>query len=154
MAADAPRLFTIPPDRPFLEVLARAVLGGFPCADPKPPGALALGGWTILLPTRRAVRELEEIFFRLTGSTGVLLPRISPLGDIDEDLMAPVAFRARTCVDAQPAPIPWRELSDLAPYGLLEHHGAGFQPVVLRVPGLPAVPRKAGPAADAQYARR
>lgn len=89
MAADAPRLFTIPPDRPFLEVLARAVLGGFPCADPKPPGALALGGWTILLPTRRAVRELEEIFFRLTGSTGVLLPRISPLGDIDEDLLAP-----------------------------------------------------------------
>ena len=54
----------------------------------------------------------------------------------------------------KPAPIAWRELSDLAPYGLLEHHGAGFQPVVLRVPGLPAVPREAGPAADAQYARR
>jgi ATP-dependent helicase/nuclease subunit B len=89
MAADAPRLFTIPPDRPFLESLARAVLGGFPCADPKPPGSLGLGGWTILLPTRRAVRELEEIFFRLTGASGVLLPSIRPLGDVDEDLLAP-----------------------------------------------------------------
>ena len=35
------------------------------------------------------MRELEEIFFRLTGGSGVLLPRIRPLGDIDEDLLAP-----------------------------------------------------------------
>jgi ATP-dependent helicase/nuclease subunit B len=89
MGADAPRLFTIAPDRPFLEDLARAVLAGFPCADPKPPGPFELGGWTILLPTRRAVRELEDIFFRLKGSSGVLLPRIRPIGDIDEDLLAP-----------------------------------------------------------------
>jgi ATP-dependent helicase/nuclease subunit B len=89
MGADALRLFTIAPDKPFLEQLARAVLEGFPCADPKPPSSFALGGWTILLPTRRAVRELEDIFFRLTGSSGVLLPRIRPLGDIDEDLLAP-----------------------------------------------------------------
>jgi hypothetical protein len=89
MGADAPRLFTIAPDRPFLEDLARAVLAGFPCADPKPPGPFDLGGWTILLPTRRAVREIEDIFFRLKGSSGVLLPRIRPIGDIDEDLLAP-----------------------------------------------------------------
>jgi ATP-dependent helicase/nuclease subunit B len=89
MGADAPRLFTIAPDRPFLEDLARAVLAGFPCADPRPPGPFELGGWTILLPTRRAVRELEDVFFRLKGSSGVLLPRIRPIGDIDEDLLAP-----------------------------------------------------------------
>ena len=89
MGADPPRLFTVPPDRPLLETLARAVLKGFPCTDAKPPGPLDLARWTILLPTRRAVRELEEIFFRLTGGSGVLLPRIQPLGDIDEDLLAP-----------------------------------------------------------------
>ena len=89
MAADAPRLFTIAPDRPFLEDLARAVMQGFPCADPKPPGAFDLARWTILLPTRRAVRELEDIIFRLNGSSAVLLPRIRPIGDIDEDLLAP-----------------------------------------------------------------
>jgi len=89
MAADAPRLFTIAPDRPFLEDLARAVMQGFPCADPKPPGAFDLARWTILLPTRRAVRELEEIFVREMGTSAVLLPRIRPIGDIDEDLLAP-----------------------------------------------------------------
>ncbi|MCA3573875.1 MAG: double-strand break repair protein AddB, partial [Aestuariivirga sp.] len=83
------RLFSIAPDQPFLEVLARAVLKGFPLAEAQPPGSLDLAKWTILLPTRRAVRELEEIFFRLKGSSGVLLPRIRPIGDIDEDLLAP-----------------------------------------------------------------
>ncbi len=89
MTAEPPRLFTVPPDRPFLEVLARAVLDGFPTAEAKPPGSIELAKWTILLPTRRAVRELEDIFFRLTGASGLLLPRIRPLGDIDEDLLAP-----------------------------------------------------------------
>lgn len=90
MAAEAPRLFTIPPDQPFLETLARAVLNGFPCSGGYRPGALDLARWTILLPTRRAVRELEDIFLALTGGASVLLPRIRPLGDIDEDLLAPL----------------------------------------------------------------
>src|SRR5512137_436705 len=89
MTAGLPRLFTIAPDKPFLQILAEAVLKGFPCTDGKVPGKLDLARWTILLPTRRAVRELEEIFFRLTGGSGVLLPRIRPLGDIDEDLLQP-----------------------------------------------------------------
>ena len=89
MAGHIPRLFTIAPDKPFLEVLARAVLTGFPCTDGRVPGPLDLARWTILLPTRRAVRELEGIFFRLTGGSGILLPRIRPIGDIDEDLLQP-----------------------------------------------------------------
>ncbi|MCA3555957.1 double-strand break repair protein AddB [Aestuariivirga sp.] len=89
LAGDIPRLLTIAPDKPFLEVLAEAVLNGFPCTDGKAPGALDLARWTILLPTRRAVRELEEIFLRLAGGSGLLLPRIRPLGDIDEDLLHP-----------------------------------------------------------------
>jgi ATP-dependent helicase/nuclease subunit B len=90
MAAEAPRLFTIAPDQPFLETLARAVLSGFPAEEAKVPGPLDLARWTILLPTRRAVRALEDIFLRLAGRKGVLLPRIRPLGDIDEDLLAPL----------------------------------------------------------------
>jgi ATP-dependent helicase/nuclease subunit B len=83
-----PRVFTISPDKPFLEVLARAVLAGFPRSDGAIPGKLDLARWTILLPTRRAVREMEDTFFRLTGGSGLLLPRIKPIGDIDEDLLA------------------------------------------------------------------
>ncbi|MFM8747249.1 MAG: double-strand break repair protein AddB [Aestuariivirga sp.] len=90
MSAAPPRLYSIAPDKPFLEILARAVLQGFPCTDEKPPGPLDLARWTILLPTRRAVRELEDTFLRLAGGAGTLLPRIRPLGDIDEDLLAPL----------------------------------------------------------------
>jgi ATP-dependent helicase/nuclease subunit B len=89
MATEAPRLFTIAPDQPFLETLAQAVLSGFPSAEAKAPGPLDLARWTILLPTRRAVRALEDVFLRFAGGKGVLLPRIRPLGDIDEDLLAP-----------------------------------------------------------------
>ena len=70
MTAHIPRLFTIAPDKPFLEVLADEVLKGFPCTDGRAPGKLDLARWTILLPTRRAVRELEDIFFRRSGGSG------------------------------------------------------------------------------------
>jgi len=39
----------------------------------------------ILLPTRRACRSLREAFLRLSGGTPTLLPRMTPLGDVDED---------------------------------------------------------------------
>jgi ATP-dependent helicase/nuclease subunit B len=90
MTAHTPRVCTISPDKPFLEILARAVLDGFPRADGVKPGPLDLARWTILLPTRRAVRELENVFFRITGGAGLLLPKIKPIGDIDEDLLVPV----------------------------------------------------------------
>ena len=84
------RVFTIAPEEPFLEVLAQAVLKGFPRDDGRAPDPLSeLPRWTILLPTRRAVRELERIFLSLSGGRGTLLPRIKPLGDIDEDLLTP-----------------------------------------------------------------
>lgn len=89
MTGQPQRLYTIAPDRPFLEILGRAVLDGFPCTDGLRPGPLDLARWTILLPTRRAVRELEDILFELAGGSGVLLPRIRPIGDIDEDLLSP-----------------------------------------------------------------
>ncbi len=82
----APRVYTIPSDEPFLEVLARSVLKGFPGDGASPPSPLDLARATILVPTRRAARELERIFFEVNGKHGLLLPRISPIGDIDEEL--------------------------------------------------------------------
>lgn len=102
MAADSLRLFTIAPDQPFLDVLADAVLAGFPL-DGHPPTPLELPRWTILLPTRRAVRELERIFFARTGGKGLLLPRIRPIGDIDEDLLQPDSPVAGELPEAMPA---------------------------------------------------
>jgi ATP-dependent helicase/nuclease subunit B len=84
----APRLYTIPPDIPFLDILAQSVLNGdLPLACGTPPGKIELTRWTILLPTRRAARALSEAFLRISGDTAMLLPHIQPLGDVDEDAL-------------------------------------------------------------------
>ncbi|MGI9463697.1 MAG: double-strand break repair protein AddB, partial [Aestuariivirgaceae bacterium] len=87
---DAPAsVYTIPPDLDFTRTLAEQILTGQlprpggPVADP-----LSLINWTILVPTRRAARALT-MAFAADRSTGTrLLPRIRPLGDIDDDELA------------------------------------------------------------------
>ncbi|MDH3581471.1 MAG: double-strand break repair protein AddB, partial [Hyphomicrobiales bacterium] len=84
-----PRLYTIPPDNPFLETLAEAILNGdLPAAGGEPPALMDLPRWTVFLPTRRAARALSEAFLRVSGDRALLLPRIRPLGDVDEDEIA------------------------------------------------------------------
>ncbi|MDP9138391.1 MAG: double-strand break repair protein AddB, partial [Pseudomonadota bacterium] len=84
-----PRVFNIPSDVPFLPSLARAILaGGFPAPDGEPPGPLELSQWTVLLPTRRAAGALTAAFLEAGGGRALLLPRIRPLGDVDEDEFA------------------------------------------------------------------
>ncbi len=80
-------LFTIPQTQNFLQSLAQAVLDGhLPLANGTPPDALALTQYEILLPSRRACRALEDCFIALSPSDCTLLPRIRPLGDVDEIL--------------------------------------------------------------------
>ncbi len=87
-AESAPRLYTVAPDVPFLDTLARSILDGdLPDSVGKPPGKLELARWTILLPTRRAVPALRDAFLRIADDTAMLLPRIRPLGDVDEDAL-------------------------------------------------------------------
>lgn len=83
MSRIAPNIFTIAPSGSFLTVLAHEILRGFPLAesDAKPP----LSQWTILLPTRRAVRELTDIISDISGANAIIMPRIKPIGDLDED---------------------------------------------------------------------
>jgi ATP-dependent helicase/nuclease subunit B len=71
-------LFTIATERRFADELARVVLaehGGDP---------LALADVLILLPTRRSVRALREAFLRAADGTPTILPRMAPLGDVDD----------------------------------------------------------------------
>ena len=78
-----PNVFTIAPDRPFLETLARGLVA---LAEDDP---LLLPRMTVLLPTRRAARSLRETFLRLTAEDAeaapLLLPRLRPIGDLDDD---------------------------------------------------------------------
>ena len=84
MSGRTPTVYTVPPHEPFVDALAGGILSGRAVPlDPSDP--LALSRLTILLPTRRACRALGLAFLRAAPGKALLLPRIRPLGDIDED---------------------------------------------------------------------
>jgi ATP-dependent helicase/nuclease subunit B len=82
LAVPVPRVFTIAPDRPFLDDLAAGILA-LAGEDP-----LTLARVTVLLPTRRAGRGLADAMLRLTGGRPALLPRIHPIGDLPDEALA------------------------------------------------------------------
>ena len=81
MSKALPRIYNIAPGPDFLKTLADLVLEGFPVGAPDRP----LSDWTILLPTRRAARRFGQILREQKGATALILPRIKPIGDLDED---------------------------------------------------------------------
>jgi ATP-dependent helicase/nuclease subunit B len=72
-------IFTIPASRPFQETLAKKLMGEYG-QDP-----LFFSNITIFLPNRRACKAMAKEFLRAGHGKPMLLPKISPLGDIDED---------------------------------------------------------------------
>ncbi|MTI44564.1 ATP-dependent helicase/nuclease subunit B [Roseibium hamelinense] len=82
-------IYTIPPSVPFLPRLVETLVDGTlvdgfrPLDDP-----LLLADVTLYLPTRRAARQLPDLFQEVFKGKPVLLPRILPVGDADEDLDA------------------------------------------------------------------
>lgn len=77
-------LFSIPAGAPFLDVLAQAMLEGRfgRVHDPADPTAMART--TLYLPTRRAARAFAACLSEKLSGQPLLLPRIVPLGDVDE----------------------------------------------------------------------
>jgi ATP-dependent helicase/nuclease subunit B len=75
----APRWFTIASHRPFLDDLAAGIW-----RELTPTGPEALADAVILVPNRRAARDLAQAFAQCAGGKGVLLPRLRVLGDLDE----------------------------------------------------------------------
>ncbi len=85
MGETHPALFTIPSERPFLADLARAILsGGLPRSGGQAPEPLELADTTIYLPTRRACAGLRDALLAEAPGGALLLPRIRPLGAVDE----------------------------------------------------------------------
>ena len=85
--AHGPAVYTIPAGVPFVDALAAGLdawVGG---------GPEDLAHATVLLPTRRACRSLREAFLRRSGGRPLLLPRLTPLGDVDEDDLALAELR-------------------------------------------------------------
>jgi len=96
-------LFSIPAGAPFLEVLAQAMLDGRlgRVHDPADPAAMARA--TLYLPTRRAARAFAATLAGKLGGQALLLPRIVPLGDVDEAETALIG--AGAWAEARVAPI-------------------------------------------------
>jgi ATP-dependent helicase/nuclease subunit B len=89
MPATKPNVFNIPASAPFLPVLIDALLAGRLVAGfPATRDPLELARATLYLPTRRACRLARDVFLERLAGDAAILPRIVPLGDIDEDELA------------------------------------------------------------------
>lgn len=75
-------VFTIPADKPFALTLAQSLL------DAYGDDFVALSQVQILLPNRRSCRTVAEAFLAARQGQPCLLPRLSPIGDINEDALA------------------------------------------------------------------
>lgn len=73
------KVFNISVTNSFAEILAEKLLAEY-AQNP-----LELSDVLILLPNRRACKTLSDAFVRLRGMMPTLLPRMVPLGDVDED---------------------------------------------------------------------
>ena len=81
----AANVFTIAPGAPFLKTFVAALLEGRVVEGfSSRAGPLALAEATIYVPTRRAARALAGEFSRAINRSSVLLPRILPLGALEE----------------------------------------------------------------------
>ncbi|MCY4429927.1 MAG: hypothetical protein OXC11_05970 [Rhodospirillales bacterium] len=73
-----PCVWTIPAGEPFAERLTRELLRrAHPSTD--------LAATTILVPTNRAARTLSRTFAQEVRPRALLLPRITPLGEVGEE---------------------------------------------------------------------
>ncbi len=83
------RVFTLPATVDFLDALVAGILDGriipglAPRMDP-----LSLADLTLYVPSRRGARALGEAFLSALGTRAAILPRILPLGDVEEDRLA------------------------------------------------------------------
>jgi ATP-dependent helicase/nuclease subunit B len=88
LGATAPaRVYTLSPGGPFLAGIAEALLrGDLPRPGGRPPSTLELADITVLLPTRRAVRAAQDAFLKASRGKALLLPKLRPIAEGDEEL--------------------------------------------------------------------
>ena len=86
-------VYTVPSGRPFLRCLAAAILdGSLPVPGGSSRGPLDVAGITLLLPTRRATRALQDAFLAASGGRAMLLPKIMPVSEGQEELSLLAGF--------------------------------------------------------------
>ena len=76
-----PTVYTIPPSVSFLDSLASGILSQ--CNSDQ----FYLNNVQIFLPNRRACRSLADAFLRQNKGNALLTPRMTPIGEFDEELL-------------------------------------------------------------------
>lgn len=103
-----PRVYSIAAHRGFADALVAGLIPRYAEAD------LGLARLTLLLPSRRAERIVTEAFVRLSG-TGLLLPRMAVVGDLDlDETLGPLLDPLGAGADIPPAADPLRQQLRLA----------------------------------------
>jgi ATP-dependent helicase/nuclease subunit B len=102
-----PRWFSIEASRPFLADLAVGLAGALARLEPQEAASTL-----VLLPTRRACRELARAFLEASPGQAALLPQIRALGDLDEG--EPPFEPGAAAADLPPPITPGRRRFELA----------------------------------------
>lgn len=116
-AAEKTCIYTIPAGLSFVDILARGIL------EDAGDDPLALARIQVLLPTRRACRSLREAFLRLSNGKPLLLPRMNPIGDVDEEDLSLTLTGIEEDLALPPAIAPLRRQFLLMK--LIAHQGQG-----------------------------
>ncbi len=98
-------IFTVPAGRPFLDCLAASLLDGT-LSGGTAPSVLDLARMTLFLPTRRATRALQDAFLRVSGGRALLLPKVLPISEGQEDLSLITAASGLDSLTARADEIP------------------------------------------------
>jgi ATP-dependent helicase/nuclease subunit B len=108
---NAPQVYSIAAHRGFADALVAGLVPRY--SEPE----LGLARLTLLLPSRRAVRTLTEAFIRHSG-TGLLMPRMAVIGDLDlDETLGPLLDPLGAGADIPPAVDPtyrWLRVAVLA----------------------------------------
>lgn len=114
MAGERPNVYSIAAHRGFADALVAGLVPRY--ADEQ----LGLARLTLLLPSTRSARTMQEAFVRhygAAGRAGLLLPRMVVVGDLDlDETLGPLIDSMGTGLDVPPAVDPvyrWLRLAEL-----------------------------------------
>ncbi|MFL0356834.1 PD-(D/E)XK nuclease family protein [Erythrobacter sp. GH1-10] len=119
----APEVYSIAAHRGFADALVAGLVPRY--AEPD----VGLARLTLLVPSSRAARTISEAFVRHSGDSGLLMPRMVTVGDLDLDEALGSLLDPLGADDIPPAIEPtqrWLELADLVE---VEYAKAGRAPL-------------------------
>ena len=97
------RIFTVPASVPFLPTLVGALIDGTLVEGFRPRDPLELSRATIYLPTKRSCALARGAFLDVLEKDASVLPRIVPVGSIDEDEFAFTEIANADALDLPPS---------------------------------------------------